>query len=400
MGHSNPGAHGSTSQEFACDPGGGAAQQTGLKSGLAGAGESILGCRMQISLPFRFSTGAALILAAWLLAGCGVSDPQSPKFVLAQGKGVKVTRGELDSARSRFLESRRLDASQVPKEQLGMLEEKLLRDLVIHSLLIREAASVRLPDLDAKVEAQIQKIQTQCGGEKGLQERLKETGSTIENLRQELLDQFRIQQLVDTKVPAPAEPPEAAVQKIYNENKPRFASPPAIRVSHILIQVPPGATPAVEAQKKKLIEAAHARVSKGEDFAKVARAVSEHPSGKAEGGDLGYFSKEQMDPQYQELAAVAFKTKAGSISPVFKTSMGYDFLKVTGNRPETVPGLDKMRPEIVRFIKTQQYQDGFKAYCKKLETDANIVYHLAQAEPARPPLPRPSGTGAATPLKR
>lgn len=74
---------------------------------------------------------------------------------------------------------------------------------------------------------------------------------------------------------------------------------------------------------------ARKRIEAGEDFVKVAKEVSQDPSVKLNGGDLGYFSAFKMVYAFEDNA---YKTKLGALSQPFKTRFGYHIVKVTGKR--------------------------------------------------------------------
>ena len=88
---------------------------------------------------------------------------------------------------------------------------------------------------------------------------------------------------------------------------------------------------------------------KGEDFDKVAKEVTEDPSGKANGGDLGYFTKEQMVPEFSD---AAFKLDKGQISEPVKTQFGWHVIKVEDKRVKPLPTFDEVKPQI------EQYRDA------------------------------------------
>ncbi len=81
------------------------------------------------------------------------------------------------------------------------------------------------------------------------------------------------------------------------------------------------------------LDAIRLRIKSGEDFAFLAKTYSEDPGSAPEGGDLGFFDRSTM---FKEFTAMAFKLKAGEMSPVFETEAGYHILQVIERRGEQV----------------------------------------------------------------
>lgn len=123
---------------------------------------------------------------------------------------------------------------------------------------------------------------------------------------------------------------DADVEKYYTEHPAEFETPPQVQVSHILARV--GETGGSEAEDKARAKAAEAlaRVRRGEDFAKVAREVSEDTASASKGGDLGWVSKGEMVPQFEQ-AAFALKKGELSAEPV-RTPFGFHAIKVFDRR--------------------------------------------------------------------
>jgi parvulin-like peptidyl-prolyl isomerase len=333
---------------------------------------------MHFSLPRRIALALPALLAAALLAGCGTSDPKSPKFVVAKGKGVKVTRADLDKAEAQFFQQRGISKSQVPLDQLMQLDREATRQLALQSLLFRESGKAKVPGLDEKVKAEIDNLVKQVGGDKAFDERLKTMNSTRAKLKEDVERQVRLREYLRASVPPSADPPAPAVEKFYADNKgrPPFTRPATVRASHVLLAVPPNSAPAVKAQKKAAADAARARVAapKGaQDFAKVAAEVSQDPGTARRGGDLGYFAQGRMVPAFDK---VAFETPVGAVSPVFETPFGYHFLKVTERRPAGTATLEEARPQVIAILKQARDAENLKAFFAKLESDAKIVYTL------------------------
>src|SRR5664280_3428246 len=111
---------------------------------------------------------------------------------------------------------------------------------------------------------------------------------------------------------------DEATHKVYDDAVKQLGEQQEVHARHILIRAAPGDDKAGKEAEDK-IKAVIERLKKGEDFAKVASDVTEDPSGKANGGDLGYFSKEQMVPEFSD---TAFKLEKGQISEPVKTQFG------------------------------------------------------------------------------
>ncbi len=78
--------------------------------------------------------------------------------------------------------------------------------------------------------------------------------------------------------------------------------------------------------------------------------MTEDPSGKANGGDLGYFTKDQMVPEFSD---VAFKLDKGQISEPVKTQFGWHVIKVEDKRVKPVPNFEQVKPQIEQLRDAQ-----------------------------------------------
>src|SRR6187401_3372066 len=131
---------------------------------------------------------------------------------------------------------------------------------------------------------------------------------------------------------------DEAMHKVYDEAVKQIGEEKEVHARHILFRA--------QAAEDK-IKAIIARLKKGEDFAKVAGEVTEDPSGKANGGDLGYFTKEQMVPEFSE---AAFKLDKGQISEPVKTQFGWHVIKVEDKRVKPAPKFEDVKPQIENYI--------------------------------------------------
>ena len=142
---------------------------------------------------------------------------------------------------------------------------------------------------------------------------------------------------------------DAAMHKVYDEAIKQVGDEQEVHARHILFRAAAGDEKASKAAEDK-VKAVIARLKKGEDFAKVAGELTEDPSGKANGGDLGYFSKEQMVPEFSD---IAFKLEKGQISEPVKTQFGWHVIKVEDKRTKAPPKFEEVKPQIERYVAGQ-----------------------------------------------
>lgn len=150
---------------------------------------------------------------------------------------------------------------------------------------------------------------------------------------------------------------EEEVATFYEENKDsRFTQPHEVSARHILIKFDAGASDEEKAEAKTQIEAVQKRLADGEDFAAVATEVSQDVGSAQKGGDLGFFGKGRMVPQFEE---AAFALEPGETSEIVESPFGFHVIKVEEIREERVKPVEEVRDEIVTEM--QEARGGDKA---------------------------------------
>jgi peptidyl-prolyl cis-trans isomerase C len=139
---------------------------------------------------------------------------------------------------------------------------------------------------------------------------------------------------------------EEALRKVYDEQIKPMGAAEEIRARHILFRADPKDEKA-QAEAQARAQAALERLKKGEEFATVASELTEDPSGKENGGDLDYFTKDQMVPEF---ANVAFQMYPGQMSNPVRTQFGWHIIKLEDRRNRPVPEFEKVRPQIETFL--------------------------------------------------
>jgi peptidyl-prolyl cis-trans isomerase D len=139
---------------------------------------------------------------------------------------------------------------------------------------------------------------------------------------------------------------ESDLQNTYNQNKSRFTEPEQVKASHILIK-PRGEGDDEKRfeEAKNVIQALYEKAKNGEDFAKLATENSEDTGSAANGGELGYFGRNQMVKPFED---AAFSTEVGAITEPVRTSYGYHIIKVEDKKAEKVKSFDEVKNLLVQ----------------------------------------------------
>jgi peptidyl-prolyl cis-trans isomerase D len=163
--------------------------------------------------------------------------------------------------------------------------------------------------------------------------------------------------------------PDADAEAFYKQNLAQYTSQAQVRASHILFKTDGKDENVVRAQAEEVLKKARG----GADFAGLAKQYSEDDSNKDRGGDLDYFGKGRMVPEFE---AAAFAMKNGDISDLVKTSFGFHIIKVVDNQAEVVRPLDAVKVEIVDQLRWQKAQQEAEAQAKAIATAAKTPADL------------------------
>ena len=147
------------------------------------------------------------------------------------------------------------------------------------------------------------------------------------------------------------------VQTHYNDNIQQFQSPEQVRASHILLKTEGKDETAVRKQAEDILK----QVKGGADFAELATKHSEDEGSKATGGDLDYFGRGRMVPEFEN---AAFGMQPGQISDLVKTQYGFHIIKVVDKKPGTTRSLDEVRQQITEQLQSQKAQQALQAQAR------------------------------------
>ena len=163
--------------------------------------------------------------------------------------------------------------------------------------------------------------------------------------------------------------PPADVERAYNSSIEQYTTPEQIRASHILFKTEGKDDAAVKAKAEDVLKQAKA----GADFAELAKKYSEDEASAKQGGDLDYFGKGRMVPEFDQ---AAFTMEAGQTSDLVKTQFGYHIIKVVDKKPGTTKTLADMRQQITDQLAYERAQaqaaDIAEALAKEISKPADL----------------------------
>jgi peptidyl-prolyl cis-trans isomerase D len=163
--------------------------------------------------------------------------------------------------------------------------------------------------------------------------------------------------------------PAADIERLYNNNIDQYSTPEQIRASHILLKTEGKDDAAVKARAEDILK----QLKGGADFAELAKKYSEDDGSKKNGGDLDFFGRGRMVPEFEQ---VAFSLEPGQLSDVIKSSFGYHIIKVVDKKPGTTKTLAEVRPQLNDQLVAERAQaqaaDTAQGLAKEISKPADL----------------------------
>lgn len=303
----------------------------------------------------------------------------SPRSALADEKstapekaalvnGAVITKKQLDDRLNglRVMSAQR--GQPLTDTQMKQAKKKILNDLINEELLYQYTQTQGMKISDQEVQEYLSQVKSRYPGDDQYKKALSQLGFSEGDLELQIARNLAIRRLIETEIARKISISEKEKKEYYASNPNRFGRSYQIKARHILIKSNPEDDKAKKAKARKKIEQIRQRVKKGEDFAALARELSEGPSA-VNGGDLGYFGRGQMVPPFEK---AAFALDVNEISPVVETRFGYHIIKVEDKKePGTIP-YEEAEKAIAKQLYMQEMEVRFQRYIKQLKQLAVI----------------------------
>lgn len=160
----------------------------------------------------------------------------------------------------------------------------------------------------------------------------------VEQMKANLLKQYALKKfLSDVKIE------DEEVRNYYEENKEQFKTPESVKASHILVDT--------EEKANEIL----GEIKEGLSFEEAAKKYSKCPS-KEKGGDLGFFSKGRMVPEFEQ---AAFDMEKGAVSEPVKTQFGYHLIKVDDKKEAGMSSFEEVQNQLSQNLLTNKQREKY-----------------------------------------
>lgn len=269
---------------------------------------------------------AVVLACAALISGCnakkggeGTGASKSTGDILAEVNGTNITTGDF-AKEMENLPPYLKPMTETPEGKKEMLETMIVRELVLQQA--KKDGIDKSPVVAEKLE--------------------------------ELKKRLVVEAFLKKKVEEQANISDADLQKFYDENKDKFKSDAQIKASHILVK------------DEKTAQEILAKLKEGKAFEELAKQHSVD-SAAPKGGDLGWFSRETMLPEFEK---AAFALKEGETSGMVKTKFGIHIIKLTGKRPAGQREFAEVKDQIKAALLPSKQQEVFQKLKEDLKKSA------------------------------
>lgn len=277
--------------------------------------------------------------------------------VVAKVNSAEITEQELNEMVNAYKQ-------QTHKSEVSENERKMLLENLVENRLLREEASARnLEVTEEMLNQQLRFFFQQYGGEEQFKMILQHQNISIddikENMKADLQGQLTARDEIDKKLNVS----DDDISNYYDQNKESIKTEDSFRASHILFK-------SENENAKESAEKVLSELKDGKDFAELAKEHSDCPS-KAQGGDLSFFGKGQMVPEFEN-AVVSMEVD--DISDLVETQFGYHIIKKTGHEAGKHLSFDEAKPQIKDVLAREQSKNIIKDLIEELREKFDVEY--------------------------
>jgi peptidyl-prolyl cis-trans isomerase C len=322
----------------------------------------------------------------WALAAISVAvsvaflalalEKQPSKDTIAVVNGSVITQEDFDREMGRVQRQLLNMGKHINDSQMPGIKKELLENLINRELLYQETQRKGIKIDEATVNEQVMTMKKRFPSEAEFKSALTKANLTEAAIKTQIARGLAIEQLIVTCVSKKVTVSAPEIKAFYENHPNLFKQPEQVRASHILIKIDPQGDEGKRAKAEKKIKKIQKKLQKGEDFATLAKELSECPS-KAKGGDLGYFSRGRMVKSFED---VAFALKPNEVSEIVETKFGYHLIKVVDKKPEMTTTFEEVKDKLGQYLKQQKVQKEVSNYVSELKEKGKVERFLSEGQ--------------------
>ena len=278
-----------------------------------------------------------------------------------------ITNNEIDMRIYELARAKKMDIKSVDfdgplkTEAIDLLIEETLLDVRADELFVFLSDD----DLDEEVE-QFRKQRNISQLE--FEALLERQQISLSDFRKTYKRQIRRNRVIVREIRSTINMDEDEIRKQYENS---VGTEKLIRARHILLRLSSNAKDAdVEKVRSKAL-VLKSRIENGDSFVKIADESSEDPSVTANHGDLGFFKKHEMVPEFSQ---AAFLLEIGEISDPVRTPFGFHLIEVLEKKEEPKESFEKVKNKLMQMEYQKQFQEKYKQYITGLKENAKIIF--------------------------
>lgn len=286
-------------------------------------------------------------------------------------------------------------ASEQTTEKVRQLKKDILNQMIDERLLLQEAKKRKIVVAKREIEDGVNEVKRRFPTLEDFQAELKKQSLTEADFEKRIRDQLMVIKLIDLEIKAKVGvPKEEETIKLYDkivsqidgkkdpnlsvEEENEIASlakffqrrtAERVRVRHILIRVEKNARMQDKTTALNKIKEIQQKIKAGKDFSELAQKYSEDPGSKEQGGDLGFFVRGEMVPEFEK---VAFSLPVGEVSDIVETDFGYHLLKCEEKKAKSKLTYGEVKEELQEYLYRSKAEKIYQDFLKQLRSNATI----------------------------
>jgi parvulin-like peptidyl-prolyl isomerase len=318
------------------------------------------------------TVSAVLIVAALAAPRADILEQ-----VLVKVNGDIITKTELEQKQIAALRQKnpnlRPDNDAALQKALAEVTPEVIVDAVDELLIVQRGKELGYTMSTEQFDSIVENIkkENKLEDDAAFEAALKGEGLTMADLRRQLERTMIIQRVQQTEVMSKLEVTDAELKMYYDSHKESFTTVPQLTLRELLVAVPVsdrGVNVAVEEEARAKAEDIRKRLLAGEPFARLAADQSDSPS-KANGGLVGPVSRDVLAPELQQAID---GLKVGDLTPVLRTTRGFQLIKIEAMETATVKPFDEARGDIADRLANEKRRGEFSKFLEKLRSQAII----------------------------